>query len=731
MKFVNLVIKTPTWQMIDERFRAIAESQSGIKRFSGLRWVIGLPHWVWALAVCGLFFAVGTVVVDDYGISWDESTQRALARTTVQYVLGQDPGLSTHWDRFYGVGFEMPLFILEKLLGLEDNRDIYLLRHMLTHLFFLAGGFFCYLLVYQMSGSRLLALLSILIFLLHPRLYAHSFFNTKDVPFMSMFMISLYFVHRAFRKDTLTAFLACGVAVGLLTNMRIIGIMLFPAVLAMRSLDFYFASLWDERKRLLTSAGVFATATLVTLYLTWPWLWGDPIGRFAEAFMRMPKYPNAITMVFRGELISSIEPPWDYLPTWFAITTPPVTLLLGALGIFALAYHAAIAPRGVIRNTDLRFGLLLVGCFTIPVLAAILLESNLYNGWRQMYFIYAPFCLLAAIGIHWLVSVSSRLKMGERVHYWLAIIGLITTVFAMIQLHPYQSVYFNFLVDKGDPEQLNKQYDMDYWGVSVREGLEHLLERYPSSVLYVAGHGNMDILNLLIIPESDRNRIVPVPVKEADFYISFRDSNLQFLNYYSEFPAMNNGSEPIFERKAYNSAIMSIYVRDPSLLDVAGVESSNRLRYERMISGTPIISAKFDIYLNENHLIYVKDPCAPTDAEAPFFLHILPVDVNDLPGSRRSIGFDNYGFQFAQRGARQGERCMAIVSLPDEYAVASIVTGQWISKGNIEVIAIAATRIFNFDRWNSEASSGDYGRVIWEAEAGIRESESRLAHRGR
>ena len=141
-------------------------------------------------------------------------------------------------DRYYGAAFEAPLaLLLERIIGMEDSRDILLGRYLLTHLVFLAGGVFCYLLVLRMFNSRPLALVALVLFLLHPRIYAHSFFNSKDVPFLAMFMIALWLVHRAFRHDTLGAFVLCGAGVGLLVNLRIMGVILFAAVLALRALD--------------------------------------------------------------------------------------------------------------------------------------------------------------------------------------------------------------------------------------------------------------------------------------------------------------------------------------------------------------------------------------------------------------------------------------------------------------------------------------------------------------
>ena len=175
-----------------------------------------VPHPVWALVVCAVFTAVGVAVLDDYGVSWDEFRQREIGLDTISYVLGQDDELMRNNPRrdhlkFYGTAFELPLLIVERVLGLQDDtRAILLSRHILTHLFFIASGFFCYLLTRRLFGSTAIALFAMLLFLLHPRLYAESFVNTKDLPLVAMFMVALFLTHRAFSKDTVGAFLLCG-----------------------------------------------------------------------------------------------------------------------------------------------------------------------------------------------------------------------------------------------------------------------------------------------------------------------------------------------------------------------------------------------------------------------------------------------------------------------------------------------------------------------------------------
>ena len=336
-----------------------------------------IPHpRVAVLLVLGFFALVGVLVVDDYGVAYDETVQRALAAVTAAYMIGADDALLLHRDRTYGVAFELPLLFIELMLGLEDSRSVHLTRHLLSHLFFLVGGLFCYLLVRRMCGSRLLALFAMLLFLLHPRLYAHSFFNTKDVPFLSMFMIVLFLIHRAFRKDDFAAFISCGMAVGVLTNIRILGVMLFAAVLGLRLLDLLKAADWRERKRILATAGLFTAASALMLYATWPYLWSDPFGHFAEAVLRMADHPEMIPSLFQGEPVVGKGLPPHYIPVWLSITTPPVTLLLGGIGLLTVLRRTFAQPGAILRNGALRFELLLIACFALPVVAVVVFNST-------------------------------------------------------------------------------------------------------------------------------------------------------------------------------------------------------------------------------------------------------------------------------------------------------------------------------------------------------------------
>ena len=792
---------------------------SPLRRLTLLR---RMPFWAQALALCVMFAIAGVAVLDDYGMPGDEVTHREMAISNADYIATGSTDLLYRKDyRYYGIAFDISLLMLvERVFGLQDSRDIYLTRHLIMHLFFIAGGFACGMLAYRMVGSRWVALLAMLMFLLHPRLYAHSFFNVKDIPFAVMLLIALYLTHIAFRRDTIGAFLMCGVGVGLAINLRPFGLMLLPMILAMRGLDLWQADR-GERRRILASIGIFAATALAITYIVHPYYWENPL-RFIELIQVMSQHPTIRDNLFMGMIYRSDAVPWNYIPVWFAITAPPAALALGALGAAAICWQGISRPLRALSDRETRFRVLLLGCFALPVAVVIILQSNIYGGWRQMYFLWAPFCLLAAVGLHAIANIrlgKSIWKIGERLPGWIcgggrlrmarrtlaygvAGVGLITTLTAMAALHPHQQVYFNALVDTKTPGSLAERYDLDYFRVAHRQLFEHLLARYPDGALNVWPR---HIRRAQILPSSDRERFVFTERNGADFYFyrrihQWRDtpappmfhsvqaygsaiayilapkSDAYLAHYRAEYGDVEaNGTllaRADFGIYAHNGALyylkencepppananskvfLHTFPADPADLPAhdreLGFENRDfwldenlefldgkcilkqplpdypiaRIRtgqtavahgggewradidldshaaaqalYESIAAGDygqPGAQSDFDVYLRDNVLIYLKASCAPGDTDARFFLHITPANPADLPAAVRENGFANLDFQFTDRGAYAGDKCVVTRELPD-YAIERIRTGQFVSgEGRLWGVEFPAAR---------------------------------------
>ena len=98
-------------------------------------------------------------------------------------------------------------------------------------------------------------------------------------------------------------------------------------------------------------------------------------------------------------------------------------------------------------------------------------------------------------------------------------------------------------------------------------------------------------------------------------------------------------------------------------------------QYDSLASEDPAARSDFDLYLRDNTLSYLKEPCAPSDVERPFFLNVFPTDAGDLSPARE---FDDFTFGFAEGGKMFGGKCMLNAPLP-AYPIKSIRTGQIIS----------------------------------------------------
>ncbi len=622
--------------------------------------------------VCALAALAGLAVLDDYGVSGDADRQRETAQITLDYALGRDDALLAHKDRRYGIVFEGLLLMAERLLGLQDSRAVYLWRHGLTHLLFLAGGLAAASVAFRLYGRRWLALAALGLFLLHPRLYAHSFFNSKDIPFLSLFMAGLWLAQRAFRRGTGGDFALCGVGVGLLINMRLMGVLLFAAVLALRACDVIWAADRAARQRALRTGGLYAATAALTLYATLPYLWNDPVNRFAEVFSYWAEFPRFALMLFRGDYVSSLELPPAYAPVWFAITAPPCALLLGGVGAAALGRRAVRAPSAWVRNTRLRFEGLLLACCVLPALAVILLGSTLYNGWRHLYFLYAPFCLLATGGLRALAAAADRLRLrgGAPWTYGLAGLGAAATLGAMAALHPDQDLYFNFLEDRATPERLRTRYDFNYTVISSRRALEFLLARYPEGPLYVHMRATA---HREILPAADRQRIRFVDAGHADFHITLRRAW-----WTNDGPASPPPYAPVLHaHKAYGNTVFAVTAVNLERAEAAA--EPYRAAYRALAARVPDVRARFDVYLDAQVMRWVRAPCTAADAAPRFVLHVIPVEAQDLPAYRRAAGFDNLSFYFSQRGVRVDGACLAVAPLP-AYPIRYLRVGQWLTQ---------------------------------------------------
>ena len=489
---------------------------------------------------------VGFIGYHDYGVCWDEPYQRAPAILSYNYIMYGSQDLFIKASDNHGAGFEIPLVLIEKMMGLKDSRDIYLMRHITSNIFFLIGVFAAYVLIWKLFRNRFLASLGFFIIGFMPRLYAHSFFNTKDMPFLSVFIVALAISYVAFEKDKTWLFFVLGLSIGYATSIRIMGIMLAVFVLLFLVMDIVFKQINKEKfTKQLMHILLFALGFCILLYIPWPFIWKHPVKLFIESFSKMSHYEWKGGLLFDGKILMSDKPlPWTYFPTWFMISIPELWLVAGLIGIGLLIKDFFTRPLVYLKNTYERNFLLYLMCFFAPIISVIFLHSVIYDDWRHLYFVYPSFVFM---GIYFINKfINGRY---QKIVQGVCLLQAAIVVVFMVQSHPFQQVYFNNLVSH-DEERLRKSYDMEHWGCSFKQGLEHVLENDTSKLIRICcEYTPMLNNNILILPPEERKRIEFAMFDKADYYMS------NFRLHPDDYP----GTEINYQIEVEGSTIFRVY----------------------------------------------------------------------------------------------------------------------------------------------------------------------------
>ncbi len=491
-----------------------------------------MRDWVWYLFLA--YLLMGTWLSADYGISMDEPIQRKHGMVAFEYIkdlTGWFPDvpnqtgahLPTYDHRDYGMLFQTLAYCLELVLGIDNSRDVFRLRHLMVFVLFWAACVVFYLILYRRFENTPLAIAGILMLVVSPRIFGDSMYNPKDIPLLCWFVFAFYthvrFLDRRDRYGPLLHGLACAMAIG----SRVVGVV-WPLI-SLGYLGLHLLALRGKKDYL--SAFLKRTASylfflLLFTFLLWPVLWEDPVGSFLHSFNSMKRFRWYGEMLYMGEMVRSTALPWHYIPVWIAVTTPLsfLALILAGLGTAFIS----LTKKGLTCLRDQKPGMDLVtlGAFAVPLASVILLGSVLYNGWRHLYFIYpflVYFGVLALAGLSTLIRKKQGLPGMRKVAAGLALLlalDLGQTLYFLVRYHPHQSVYFNALA--GDVE---RNFERDYYGISYRQGLTLLLERFPDRELRIYSRDFIGKINTMNFPKKEAERLVFVDrIEEAEFFVT-------------------------------------------------------------------------------------------------------------------------------------------------------------------------------------------------------------------
>lgn len=525
-------------------------------------------------------FLLGLILYKDYGIAYDEPINRrngGISFNAVVKVVNEgfsttffenDPqtqqfnvDLNQYQDRDYGVAFDLPVFFLERILGINDSRSQYQFRHILTFLVFLAGVAAVYRIALLRFSDWRLATFAAAMLLLSPRMFAEAFYNNKDIVFMATYAVAGYTLLRFIFQPTLRLGIVHGLASAVAIDVRIMAVMIPFATVALLGV---LALRGEVRaRRAISLALCYAVATMMFVYALWPWLWVGPMDgsawlapfrKVAEVFGNMSSFRWSGWMQFAGHLYSSGALPKYYLPVWIAMTTPLLYLVLCGVGIAATTLKALRCKFRLWNSKEELQDLVFLAFATLPIAAVILLNSVVYDGWRQVYFVY-PWIILLAVRGFTVVFNANRRPAYRYAICGILIVSCLHTAYWMKTAHPYQNVYFNALA--GD--RWDRKYEMDYWGLSNLAGLQEIARRDSRANITIAHLGISSVNQaLLMLPAQDRARfkIIDDP-DHADYVVT----NYRTLNPddAAVFARLRQGERAYFDILVDDKAIYSVF----------------------------------------------------------------------------------------------------------------------------------------------------------------------------
>lgn len=524
-----------------------------------------------------LFFAgmfiMGFVLSGNYGPQYDEPSEIKILQMNIMEVaerlLSPDSELvyklsnlgihkiSLDPDRDHGIAayypFGLRLLMQDVLSGSYEFSQISLLFHCYTFVLCFGGVLALYFLIMEISGIRLAAFLSALIFFLSPRFFAEMHYNNKDVVLLCLLIGSWLFGIRAMKRRRIPDVLFFSLLSAVAANTKIIGLYFFALTGLTYILYISLHRQWSRRS--IAMACLAIAAFFVLYYLLTPAMWAEPTDFIRHCLNNTFSFSRwSGCVLFDGHIyqVPAQSLPRSYVPKLICLTTPVFVLLLAAAGALMLAAGliSALGRRGHGLSDRLLFSLMLCLCSFVPVVLAAVNPPVIYNGWRHFYFAYAGVLVLAAYPLAFL---PGKCRKGASM---LTLLCLLFLFGQNIANHPNQQTYYNFLAGS----DVESKYELDYWNVSTREGLK-LVGELDDGDIVVSSYLSSDMglqWGLLTLDDELRSRIRiagPQELEQVDYVIENTTYQL-----YSPTPGTPPGFKYLTSIYAYGNPILNIYV---------------------------------------------------------------------------------------------------------------------------------------------------------------------------
>ncbi len=428
---------------------------------------------------------MGLFTFRDYGLSWDEPLFYDYANA-LGYAYTPREWFSGNFNLENAFGSSAtdhanrgPAYILlaHPIVSIITSFDVDHASawHLVNFLTFQLGVYILYRLVRRWVNPSA-ALAATALFAWQPLLWGHAFINPKDPPFLVFFLGAVCFGFEMIDKiiqaapssahpsnfyesgkKNMAALLLAAFFLGVATSIRILGPLagILVGTYALGKLNRSTAT------TLAKYLSGYLVATILIVFITWPYLWTNPLQKFIEVFGFMSDNPTQLPVLFNGQIYQADKLPRRYLPSLLGLTLTEPVWLLFILGLIIGFWKSNNQKRLLLALTLL--------WFIIPGAYVILRKPPMYDGFRHFLFILPPVFIFTGFAFEKLFLATKK-QWGV-----IAIILFAPAILGSIKLHPYEYTYYNLFT--GGTSGAFRVYETEYWLTCYKEAVQGFQEQ--------------------------------------------------------------------------------------------------------------------------------------------------------------------------------------------------------------------------------------------------------------
>jgi hypothetical protein len=430
------------------------------------------------LASAALLVMLAVLVFATYGayaVSNDEPVQQHYGELIIAYYAsGFTNQALFHYENLYLYGgfFDVLAVLVQRLIPFVDP---YYLRHILCALIGVAGIGAAWSTARLVAGPRAACIAAFALAACGPW-YGSMFNHTKDIPFAVAMVGATYFLLRATRRlphPRMRDVVWFGVLLGVALGIRVLGLLMVGyAGLAMllQVARLHGGEIRGRLNLFAQSVVAMAPAFLIgyaIMLAVWPWSALAPLNP-VRGLIDFGEFHYRIDTLLNGHVYEMDKVPRLYVPIYLLIKLP---LLMLAGAATALAFTLW---RGGAVSGDKRMQTALLAFIAVfPVICEVVYHGPADTGLRHFLFVVPAFAVLAGIGFNALLDVLAARRRALALGAGFAIAALLAwNAVILVELHPYQYLYYNPLV--GGLEGASRRYVTDYWVNIMPEAVDDL-----------------------------------------------------------------------------------------------------------------------------------------------------------------------------------------------------------------------------------------------------------------